>query len=1092
MIKIAHYQLQDELGKGGMGTVYKGVDTRTDTPVAIKHLHANLTDDAMIERFKREGEALRELNHPNIVKMLDAVQNDDDHYLIMEYVSGGDLSDLIESEGKLDYRRCVDMAIDLADALTRAHRLNIIHRDLKPANVLIADDGTLRLTDFGVAHIGSKKRVTDTDAIVGTIDYLPPEALKETTYDARGDIWAVGVMLFEMLAGKHPFAGDTLGATITAILTAPVPDLEILAPDTPIALVDLAYRMLEREPNARIASVRHVGAELEDILHGREKTPVPTLFETPTPDYLHRLKHNLPAQTTPFVGREHELAELAKLIADPDLRLMTILAPGGMGKTRLAMEAIQRALPEFMDGGYMVELAPLPDPNNIVSALADAVGYQFQSDGRDPKTQLLDFLANKHMLLLLDNFEHLLAGARIVSDILKHAQFVKILVTSRQRLSQTGETLFHLAGMEFPDWETPEDALEYAAVKLFMNSAKRAKPDFELTEDNLNYVARICRMVQGMPLGIVLSASWLAMLTLQEIADEITQGIDILETDETELPERQRSIRAVMDYAWNQMTKAEQRVFMKLSVFRGGFTKAAAQEVADADLRILMSLVNKSLIRRDVNTGRYQIHELLRQYSEVRLEEVDHRDLVQRAFADYFAEFMEERYLDIKGRRQIDALNDVEVDFENIRGVWQWASNNNERRIIDRMVDGVYWYHDMRGRYHEGVEILLLAERAFTHEQDAVFHRVRIRRIRHIVIAALQEFTFEIAEIQDSLEAGRARQDKAEVAFCLYVLASHYILEDYDEGVPYIEESHQLYLELDDPFLLSEVLVYLSRVRRLQGDTASAQSLLEEALDLKQSINDVSGVGWTLFNYAAIMSPIRDYERAEKSIKQGIAYMRQLKTDHGVVLFSNVLSWISLFKGDIVQARDTAMGVLKLAREQNNLVGTVQASTVLGIVGYILDDDPELTNEIVENIRNIPDSVERYATFPGQIDFCFVMSALYSGDLELAKAEFSQCAQRLPRDRKLTLPCVVLFAIKALIDAHDGQLENATEWLAVAYHLPYQNGDWLEDWALITDLRRDLKKSLGETAFEKAWENGKTRDMDNVVQELLDEFGDSS
>jgi serine/threonine protein kinase len=338
------YEILEELGKGGMGTVYRGLNTASKQVVAIKELNPLLTTTELIERFKREGEALRELNHPNIVKLLDTVEHDGAYYLVMEYVSGGDLHDLLKA-GQLPIERCLRLALDLADALTRAHKLDIIHRDLKPANVLLAEDGTLRLSDFGVARIGQKERVTATDMIIGTIDYLAPEALDGAGIDSRADIWAFGVMLFEMLAGKRPFTGESLTATLTAILTHPVPDLESLRSDAPVALIDLIYRMLEKERDARIRTVRHVGAELEDILSGHhDRTPPQTRFAPPTPDFLQRPKHNLPTQTTPFVGREAELAELTKLLDNPKIRLITIVAQGGMGKTRLALEVAEQAL----------------------------------------------------------------------------------------------------------------------------------------------------------------------------------------------------------------------------------------------------------------------------------------------------------------------------------------------------------------------------------------------------------------------------------------------------------------------------------------------------------------------------------------------------------------------------------------------------------------------------------------------------------------------------------------------------------------------------------------------------------------------------
>ncbi len=624
------FEIGEYISQGGMGTVYRGLDRQTSQAVAIKHLKPDVIadDPDLITRFEREGEILRSLNHPNIVKMLAMAHTDGQHYLIMEYVSGGSLAELLHTQPQLPIHRALEIALDLSDALTRTHRLNILHRDLKPANVLVAEDGTPRLTDFGVARQG-KSELTGVDRLVGTAAYLSPEALNGETLDERADIWAFGIMLFEMLAGRRPFEGDTFVSQMKGILTDPIPDLETLRPDLPVALVDLVYRMLEKDRQQRISSVRLVGAELEAILNGTSPssgtgrvvlrsavTDEGASPVTPTPT-TERPLHNLPVQPTPFVGREEELASLARLLADEDLQLITILGPGGMGKTRLALEASQRQSAAFSDGVYFVALAPLTAPEQMPPAIAEAVRFSFY-DGGSPREQLIDFLREKQMLLVLDNFEHLLEGTALVAEILQNAPAVRVLATSRERLNLQSETVLLLDGMDFPEWETPEDAAAYSAVRLFLQSAHRMQPDFALSADNIGYVARICRLVQGVPLGIVLAAAWIGMLELSEIASEIERSLDFLESDLRDLPERQRSLRAVFEYSWNLMSEHERDVFMRLSVFRGGFTREAAQEVSGASLKTLMTLVNKSLLRRDPS-GRYDVHELLRQYAEARL-----------------------------------------------------------------------------------------------------------------------------------------------------------------------------------------------------------------------------------------------------------------------------------------------------------------------------------------------------------------------------------------------------------------------------------------------------------------------------------------
>ncbi|NIP18555.1 MAG: hypothetical protein GWM87_10630, partial [Xanthomonadales bacterium] len=496
-------------------------------------------------------------------------------------------------------------------------------------------------------------------------------------------------MLYEMLSGERPFAGKGLSATLTAILTQPVPDLAQRCPDAPDALVDLVYRMLEKDRGQRIPSVRLVGAELEAILKGREvPTPVrlapgESRFATPTPDAVQR-RHNLPVQPTPFVGREAELAELARLLGDPDVRLLTVLGAGGMGKTRLALEAAAAQLDNFQHGVYFVPLASLQSAEAIVPTVAEALGFRFH-EGGEPRQQLLNYLRSKNKLILLDNFEHLLAcperghsvrsrrdGLGLVSDVLETAPDVKILSTSRARLNVQGEHLFHLAGMDFPDWETPEDALHYSAVKLFLQSARRVRPGFELAAADLRHVARICRLVGGMPLGILLAAGWLEMLAPAEIAAEISQSLDFLETDLRDVPERQRSMRAVFDHSWSLLTEREREVFQGLSVFRGGFTRQAAQQVTGASLRELMALVNKSLLQRDPR-GRYEIHELLRQYAAEKLEGSEVAEGVRQRHADFYLALAEEAEPELEGAEPAVWLSQLDAEQGNLRAALAWS-----------------------------------------------------------------------------------------------------------------------------------------------------------------------------------------------------------------------------------------------------------------------------------------------------------------------------------------------------------------------------------------------------------------------------------
>ncbi len=829
---VGRYLVESEIGQGGFGTVYQALDTQNNSIIAIKQLSQDISNADNIERFKREGEALSELNHPNIVKMLDAVQQDNSHYLVMEYVSGGDLEQLL-TRGQMDITHILNLAIDLADALTRAHRLDITHRDLKPANILLAQDGTLRLTDFGVAHFGKKQQVTQTGTAVGTLNYLSPEALQGEPTDALSDIWSFGVILFEMVAGERPFRGDVVSEIIMSLLEGSIPDLEVLRPDAPIALVDLIYRMLERDIYMRIGSVRHVGAELEDILQGRSQTLQSRRFTPPKPTIGVPINHNLPIQSTSFIGRKPELAELDRLLWDRTKRLLTIVAPGGMGKTRLALEIGQRHLDTFTNGVYFVDLTSLSDVDNIPTAIVEAMGSVTPDGEPNPKQWLLDFLTNKTALLILDNYEHLIEAASLPRDILNVAPNVQILVTSRIRLDQAGEVILHLSGMDFPQWETPQDALDYAAVKLFVSSGARVLPSFELTPNNLDYVVRICRLVGGMPLGIVLASSWLSMLSPEEIATEITNSITFLEATSDTIPARQRSMGVILDYSWNLLTSDEQSVLCRLSIFRDGCTREAAQNVTGASLRQLMNLVNKSLLRRDMNTGRYMLHELVRQYAYSQLEVLGNIDTIRNQHSQYYLQFLAEREDDLHGNRQLLATDEITADFENIIDAWRWGCQRRDNDSIAKAVEALGTWLWFSSRWNSGNYLLYEAQQAFTPQGDDIPSRAwRMVTLRYNVGDRM-----DMALQNDLLQFAIDADEKREVGM-VYILNGHTYYnkkiwaesaQNFKASLPYFEATQDTHHWGDALFGLISCYQNLGRndeanIYQQQLDTLNIQS----------------------------------------------------------------------------------------------------------------------------------------------------------------------------------------------------------------------------------------------------------------------------
>ncbi|HSR30466.1 MAG TPA: BTAD domain-containing putative transcriptional regulator, partial [Anaerolineae bacterium] len=522
-------------------------------------------------------------------------------------------------------------------------------------------------------------------------------------------------------------------------------------------------------------------------------------------------RHNLPAQTTTFIGRKKELVEIRSRLQDPACRLLTLLGPGGIGKTRLALrlaeDMVEAAAATFADGVFYVSLAPLQSAEGVVPAVAEALGYSFHTEvvrgaKATPRQQLLDYLRRKQLLLVMDNYEHLLVdgqprsddgggnGTGFLNDMLATAPGVKVLVTSRTGLKVQGEYLYHLAGLQVPEGTPPDPAQTlrgYSAVELFMQRAEQVRPELELGVPDLMHVAHICGLVQGMPLAILLAAAWIEMLMPEEIAAEIQRSLGFLETDLRDVPLRQRSIRATFDHSWRLLDEREQEVFLGLSVFRGGFTREAAREVVGASLRDLMSLVNKSLLHPS-SSGRYELHELLRQYAAERLDLAPEQSkAVRDRHCAYYSEALERWASELKGARQREATAEMHLEIEDARAAWQWAVTHGQVPRLAQGVDGLWLYHEWRIRYEEAEAAFRAGVRGLETVDSAYAQRLRAKCLilwSHFQLdLGWKEPSIEAAEqgfdlLQDLETAGQdVRHERALAAFHKARFKQYYCLD---------------------------------------------------------------------------------------------------------------------------------------------------------------------------------------------------------------------------------------------------------------------------------------------------------------------------
>lgn len=374
-----------------------------------------------------------------------------------------------------------------------------------------------------------------------------------------------------------------------------------------------------------------------------------------------------------------------------------------MGKTRLALAVCQALAAQeetpFVDGIYFVSLAPLNQADDLLLKLAES--FAIASSAIETETLVLNFLRRKRRLLVLDNFEHLLAGTAVVQQILTQAPQVTCLITSRERLRLSGERLFWLTGLSL----VATDGGSSGAAQLFLSRVQNYRDAMTLSDADDQAVERICELVQGMPLALILAAGWADMLSLAEIADEIGSSLDILESELHDIPERQRSMQAIFDSSWERLTAVEQQAFALLSIFRGGFSREAAAAVAQVKLPVLRRLVNKSLIQPQPNQDRYEIHELLRQIGAEKLAERSQEIEMGYRHATYFLEAIAQLEDELKGGNQLAALQDINRDYTNIRTAWRWASRQQDVALLKTAEMSLFIFFDIYSRYVECLDL---------------------------------------------------------------------------------------------------------------------------------------------------------------------------------------------------------------------------------------------------------------------------------------------------------------------------------------------------------------------------------------------------
>lgn len=569
---------------------------------------------------------------------------------------------------------------------------------------------------------------------------------------------------------------------------------------------------------------------------------------------------------THFVGRNTELTSLGRLLQDPLCRLLTLVGPGGIGKTRLAIEAASRHQADFVDGVCFVPLASLSSPEFVAPAIIDALDFSFQGQV-DPRIQLLNYLAGKQTLLVLDNIEHLLDSVGLLADILQHTRGIKLLVTSRERLNLQSEWVFVVQGLSVPPDNLTERVEEFTSVELFVQTARRVKADFVLQGDETMAVSRICRLVEGMPLGIELAATWVSVLTCRQIERQIEYSLDFLTTSMRDMPNRQRSLRAVFDHSWNLLTPEERAVLSRLAVFRGDFDQDASEQVAGAGLPILLALSSKSLLRRKEN-GLFDLHEVVRQYALAFLVHDPSSEATHLRHCEFYLGLLRDQEAALHGTNQLEVIRQLKDALDNVRTAWRWAVSHDKFALIGSALRSLGWLCNVGVLYQEGIEQIELVVQALRAQPESSERQIVLGK-------ALAQ--------QGILFFRQGRFNRALMA---------------------LEESLVILRPMHDPAVLTDPLIVTGIIMHLIGNINRAQALLEEGLISAQSAGNLFYTAYALYNLGYVAGLLGRYAEGYEQMAAGLAMWRQHGDLNSIALGLNYISETAVHLGRLEEAQD--------------------------------------------------------------------------------------------------------------------------------------------------------------------------------------------
>jgi predicted ATPase len=942
--RFGSYEILQRLGAGGMGEVYRAKDSRLDREVAIKTLSLDRgSHQEALSRFEQEARSASALNHPNIVTIYELGHENGTRYIAMELVDGETVRSLLAS-GPIPFRKLVAIAAQVADGLAKAHEIGLIHRDLKPENLMVSHDGMAKVLDFGLAKLlkpdrgssESSTTITEHGTVVGTVGYMSPEQATGEDLDFRSDQFSFGSVLYEMATGAPAFRKKTHAETMAAILRDEPERLGTKTLQAPAPFIWIVERCLAKDPKQRYASTRDLARDLAAV---RDR-----LADVPTREAEPR-RNNLPVQRTAFIGRERESDDLRQLLSRPGIHLVTLTGPGGIGKTRLALQVAGEMADQFPSGVCFVALSAISERGLIASAIAQAVGVR-ETGNTSLQENLMEYVGalSQPMLLVLDNFEHLVSAAPIVAQMLTAGPKLKVVVTSQAPLHIYGEHEFPVPPLALPDPKSnpPLEVLSrLPAIELFVERAQAVKHQFALTKENAPAVAAICSRLDGLPLAIELAAARIKLLSPSAMLIRLESRLSLLTGGARDLPTRQQTLRNTVEWSYGLLNVAEQTLLRRFSVFTGGCTLEALEAVCDTKgdlgldvLDAMASLVDKSLAQQveqvDKET-RFVMLSAVREYALERLAESNDESATRRAHAAYYLVLAEEGAEDIAA--QPEWLDRYEVEHENFRLAIDYLIKTGDAEWGLRLGAALFRFWETREHFAEGRDAigrLLALERSASASRPKL--RARLLFAGAVMAAAQGDYGSARPMFEQSLETCVELKDNRGVAVALNALAVN--ARDRGELTDaslLFERCLAIWKDLGDPADIARALSNLASVMKMQGEFERAISLYDECLTVFRQVGDSAGVAWTLNYLGDVAREKADLVAARSYCEQSLSEFRRLQDSWGIASTLSDLASLSCDQGNNAEARRLYGESIKLFQGLGHKRGIARALECLAV-----------------------------------------------------------------------------------------------------------------------------------------------------------------